>query len=40
MKRIDAPFDIEHKINGQPTEHRLEVRRELSAPLVPSPKPE
>ena len=30
----EALFDIEREINGEPTERRLAVRRELSAPLV------
>ncbi|MCY3669487.1 MAG: IS66 family transposase [Alphaproteobacteria bacterium] len=34
VKRIDALFDIEREINGQPAWHRLAVRRERSAPLV------
>ena len=32
--RIDAIFDIERTINGEPAERRLAVRRERSAPLV------
>ena len=32
--RIDALFDIERKIVGQPAERRLKVRRELSALLL------
>ena len=34
MKRIDALFDIERELNGEPAERRLAVRRERSAPLV------
>ncbi len=34
MKRIDALFAVERTINGQHPEARLEVRRQLSAPLV------
>ena len=34
VTRIDALFDIEREINGQPAWHRLAVRRERSAPLV------
>src|SRR6187399_285267 len=34
VKRIDALFDIERRINGQSAEERLRVRREQSAPLV------
>jgi transposase len=34
VKRIDALFDIERRINGQNAEERLLVRREQSAPLV------
>ena len=34
VKRIDALFDIEREINGEPAERRLAVRRERSAPLV------
>jgi transposase len=34
IKRIDALFDIERGINGQPAEQRLRVRKEQSAPLV------
>ena len=34
MKRIDALFDIERTINGEPAERRLAVRQERSAPLV------
>ena len=34
VKRIDALFDIEREINGQPAWRRLAVRRERSAPLV------
>ena len=32
VKRIDVLFDIERGINGETAEHRLAVRRELSAP--------
>ena len=34
VTRIDALFDIERGINGQPAGRRLELRRELSAPLL------
>ncbi len=34
VRRIDALFEIERGINGQPPEARLEVRKQLSAPLV------
>ena len=34
VKRIDALFDIEREISGEPAERRLAVRRERSAPLV------
>ena len=34
VKRIDALFDIERGINGKPTEQRLAVRQELSAPVL------
>ena len=34
VTRIDALFDIEREINGEPAERRLAVRRERSAPLV------
>jgi transposase len=34
VRRIDALFEIERAINGQSTEQRKAVRRELSAPLV------
>ena len=34
VKRIDALFDIEREINGEPAERRLALRRERSAPLV------
>jgi hypothetical protein len=34
VRRIDALFYIEHSINGQSTERRWQVRREVSAPLV------
>lgn len=34
VRRIDALFDIERDINGLPTEQRLAVRSERSAPLV------
>ena len=34
VKRIDALFDIERAINGEPAERRLAVRRERSAPPV------
>ena len=34
VTRIDALFDIERGINGEPALHRLAVRRELSAPLL------
>jgi transposase len=34
VKRIDLLFDIERDINGLPTEQRLAVRIERSAPLV------
>ena len=34
VKRIDALFDIEREINGEPAERRLAVRQEKSAPLV------
>jgi transposase len=36
LRRIDALFEIERNINGQPPEQRLALRRELSAPLVES----
>ena len=34
VTRIDALFDIEREINGQPARHRLAVRGERSAPPV------
>lgn len=34
VKRIDALFDTERDINGQPAEMRLAVRKEKSAPLI------
>jgi transposase len=34
VRRIDALFDIERDINGQPAADRLAVRQQLSAPLV------
>ena len=34
VQRIDALFDIERSINGQPAEQRLTIRQERSAPLV------
>src|SRR6056297_1931182 len=34
VRRIDALFEIERSINGQPPDVRLEVRKQLSAPLV------
>ena len=34
VKRIDLLFDIERDINGLPTEERLAIRSERSAPLV------
>jgi transposase len=34
VRRIDALFDIERDINGQPAANRLAVRQRLSAPLV------
>ena len=34
VRRIDALFEIERGINRQPPEARLEVRRQLPAPLV------
>jgi len=34
VRRIDALFEIERSINGQSPSARLEVRRQLSAPLV------
>jgi transposase len=34
VRRIDALFEIERDINGQPPETRQEVRKQLSAPLV------
>ena len=34
VKGIDALFDIERAVNGEPAERRLPVRRELSAPLL------
>jgi transposase len=34
VRRIDALFEIERSINGQLPEARLEMRRQLSAPLV------
>ena len=34
VKRIDALFDIEREINGEPALRRLELRRERSAPLL------
>ena len=43
VKRIDALFDIEREINGEPAGHRHAVRRERSAPgsrvTPPWPKP-
>ncbi len=34
VKRIDLLFDIERGINGESAEHRLAVRKELSAPVL------
>ena len=34
VKRIDLLFDIERGINGEGAEHRLAVRRKLSAPVL------
>jgi hypothetical protein len=34
VRRIDALFEIERRVNGQSAEHRQAVRQELSAPLV------
>ena len=34
VRRIDALFEIERSINGQPPEARLAMRQEVSAPLV------
>ena len=34
VQRIDALFDIERTINGLPSEQRLAIRQERSAPLV------
>ena len=34
VRRIDALFEIERSINGQPPDVRLEVRKQLSEPLV------
>jgi transposase len=34
VKRIDALFEIERDLNGQPPEARLDVRQQLSATLV------
>ena len=34
MKRIDLLFDIERGINGKPTEQRLALRQQLSAPVL------
>ena len=34
VRRIDALFEIERTINGQPPDVRLEVRKQLSEPLV------
>ena len=34
VKRIDVLFDIERAINGESAEHRIAVRRELSAPVL------
>ena len=34
VKRIDVLFDIERGINGKPTEQRLPLRQELSAPVL------
>ena len=34
VKRIDVLFDIERGINGKPTEQRLALRQELSAPVL------
>jgi len=34
VRRIDALFDIEREINGQPPEKRRALRQELSKPLV------
>lgn len=34
VRRIDALFDIERDINGQPSAERLAIRQRLSAPLV------
>jgi transposase len=34
VRKIDALFDIERDINGQPASERLVVRQELSLPLV------
>ena len=34
VRRIDALFDIEREINGQPPDRRLEIRQARSRPLV------
>ncbi len=34
VKRIDVLFDIERGINGESAEHRLAVRKEMSAPVL------
>ena len=34
VKRIDLLFDIERGVNGESAEHRLAVRKELSAPVL------
>ena len=34
VKRIDVLFDIERGINGESAEHRLAVRKKLSAPVL------
>ena len=34
VKRIDLLFDIERGINGKPTEQRLALRQQLSAPVL------
>ena len=34
VKRIDVLFDIERGINGKPTEQRLALRQQLSAPVL------
>jgi hypothetical protein len=34
VRRIDALFDLERRVNGQSVERRRQVRQEMSAPLV------